>query len=653
LQQDVAFPSATNAAILIWARQILRAVGGEAVPESAEEACRIAGSQRSVAYEWLDRLRAAASGLVRGPGRPPAPSKPEEDAAYREAVLAVTRTTRDLLLERTGLVQVRSGRRFYHDAYRRAVLELLRPGEPGALLDLATFADAAGVPLGTLKDWLREARMAPELSGEAGPPGGVTKSLSEAREQEPSGDDEVPSILMRDPTLAIILGEYPAWRGEPLVAFVRHLQEAYGQRVSRGRVATILQLAGLRDRPPRRRGATPWADGTYRRDLFPGAQWLGDGKLVTLELNGEEHTFNLEALLDVGSDAFTSVPLTLTEDAAAVLEAFQDAEAAAGGRPVGLSLDNRPSNHTDEVRDAVAPTELVRTTPGRGQSKAPLEGAFGLLEQTAPPLVVRGGDNHELARSILQLLVTIWAWTRNHRPRRRLGGRSPAEVYRSTPPPTPEELAEVLAHLRELKRRSDLARRTEEAKADPVRRQLLVEEMEALGLEDPDGRVATECARYSLEAILRGLAIFSAKRAEATIPPTADPARYLAGIIRRVNEQRELEAFAQHYLRLRLRANELSRAPLERAAADLRRSTRPTRLPQAFLDRALEVTAKLDFWFWREQLELSLHELSPAMRRALYTGLVERVGVSFDSPMERRSDLVALLGDVRAAHAAA
>ena len=102
---------------------------------------------------------------------------------------------------------------------------------------------------------------------------------------------------------------------------------------------------------------------------------------------GEEvYGFNLEMVLDVASGAVVGMAVSDFEDEAVLLDAFADAVGNTGSAPYALSLDNRASNHTERVSEAIkaADSEILATTLGRGQSKAPLEGTFGLFNQDLP-----------------------------------------------------------------------------------------------------------------------------------------------------------------------------------------------------------------------------------------------------------------------------
>lgn len=114
------------------------------------------GASKSQAYVLAGRLRAALPALARAPGRP----AKEQPAAPLNSAAEMTRAVLAYVMEHPGCVDRGAERKRYSTSFRRFVLRLR---VDHASLSVERFADAAGVPLGTLKDWLRE----PTSDGEA------------------------------------------------------------------------------------------------------------------------------------------------------------------------------------------------------------------------------------------------------------------------------------------------------------------------------------------------------------------------------------------------------------------------------------------------------------------------------------------------------
>ena len=95
----------------------------------------------------------------------------------------------------------------------------------------------------------------------------------------------------------------------------------------------------------------------------PGIQWEGDGTAMEVHLGPYTVTCSVEFLVDCTTAAITGASVRPTEDATAVVEAFQDAVEATGDAPVALLLDNKPSNFAHTVVDAVGATLLLCARP--------------------------------------------------------------------------------------------------------------------------------------------------------------------------------------------------------------------------------------------------------------------------------------------------
>ena len=478
------------AAILLLARELAPALTAH---WSVAALLAATGATRSQAYAMQPRVIEACRDLERPAGRP---MRVRDDDARFETACRI----RDYLVEHPGAVSGRGDRCLHSDAFRCFVLDLAASNGPAAELTIDQLADATGVPLGTLKDW----RRIPAPPADERPPG-------EPPAERPVEFEEIAG----HPQIATLLDAWRRWEGGDFSAFHRHAREHLRLPWGMTFVSRLLQAAGLRQPRRRKLPRTTWNRDTFRR-LFPGAQWFGDGTTLAIRLYGRWQTFNLQAVLDVDSNALVGIHVGDSEDESAVLASVEHGQATTGERPVALTLDGKPCNHTDSLAQAVDPTVVVPATPARGQAKAPLEGFFGLFAQTAPPLVVDGADERELARSILERILLVWCWARNGKPRRRLGGRSPAQHYLLAKPNEQERDA-ARAWAAELRRRQERYRQTRRRRAEPARREILRDALRRHGIDDPDDRLANDLARYATCAILSGIATFDAKQALGTL----------------------------------------------------------------------------------------------------------------------------------------
>jgi len=312
------------------------------------------------------------------------------------------------------------------------------------------------------------------------------------------------------------------------------------------------------------------------------------------------------------------------EDGAAVAEAFADGVATTGAAPIAQLLDNRPSNHTDEVVSTLGDTLKIRRTPGRPQNGAHVEGAFGLFQQMAPGITLETGSDRELARQALILVVMTWARTLNQRPRRDEDGRSRARRYNEDTP-TSEEVEAAKAALVERLRKQELARITRKARLDPITREILDRAFERLELMDPDGVIRDAIAGYPLDAVLAGLAIFEAKRERGTLPDDAG-GLYLKGIVRNIADEDEGIAVAEKLWQARRDAGDLvlSRLDKNREHHELE-APDPMDLVRRFVDLAMATERALDRAFWLRAIADTITEQPSEQHRAIFAIAVRRI----------------------------
>jgi len=592
------------------------------------------GGCRSQAFKMRNRLRKLLSSVLRERGRPA--SNPAQD----NTLLPVMEACFDYTTRCPGAISIKNKRHRYSEGYRRFVVELAGPGGLAENLSVADLSRATRVPEGTLKNWLSP-KLDPGGGGpshDQGPDSGRTSEVPEEQQPERSQDQQSEKVseTVRDVHLRQLFALWTEWRGT-FVDFCRMVAREYRLPFSMTFIGDALQAGGLRSRERRNTGQAPWTAGTFR-PYFPGAQWLGDGTSIAVRFLDQVFVFNVEYLHDIASDAGMGFHISDVEDEEALLRAFEAGVETAGAPPFALTLDNRPSNHTPAVEDALSGTLILRSTPGRAESKAPIEGAFGLFQQSMPPLNLQGQSRREVARSFLEAVMTAWFRGRNGRPRPRLGGQSPAEAYRGAAP-TPQEVDRAMRELRERQRRQEKATGTLNARRDPVRLRLATEGLADLGIPDPKGSLATTLARYSRDAIAYGLAIFRTKQEQQSLPPGADH-RYLAGIIRNDHEKRHLVQFSEHLLEQRVRLRDFSLASLDRHAENLRTWKTPFELPQVFVDLALKAEFDIDFRYWTRAAAGALELLPSERRHTLYQHLCRLIAGSFKIRVERRETLI-------------
>jgi transposase-like protein len=496
------------------------------------------GAGRARAYTRAQEIEVELRMLDRPVGRPrkvvppPAPSSHEE---LQARLLA-------FFLEHPGCVAKKQQRRSYSDELRRFLVALYE--EYQAHLSFEEFARLVQIPAKTLRPWLR-------LRDDTG-----TDEHADDAGRDGGRPDENVHERIHVTELERLATAWDTWTGS-FEAFFRYARRELGVTAGKDYVRNALEA--LRARPVHRRGPPP--DQTALRQafetFFPGAQWVGDGTELTFTLNGEPFTFHLELFVDADSAALAGAAVRDQEDAAAVIDAFRDGAATTGFPPIAALLDNRPSNHTDDIHAALDPTLPIRATRDRAQNKGHVEGSFGLFSQTAPLLSLHASTPRELAAGILELVATTWARTLNHKPRPSRGGLSRVQLYQQSAP-TPEQIAHARARLTALQHKQQLAYETRTRRLDPVACQLIDDAFARLSIADPTGNLRRAIAGYPRDAIVDGISLFQARKHRGSLPPDLDhPARYLLGIVRNLDDERTLLEMADILIRLREQAREL------------------------------------------------------------------------------------------------
>jgi len=597
------------AAYLLLARTLFVSL---ALPApSVAEILAATKASRSSAYERVGALVELLPTLSPARGRPP--KLPLAATAETETL---THATLRYVMGHPGCVQRGEARQHYSDRFRRFVLGLRAEN---AAVEIEAFAEAIDIPLGTLKDWLRS----PPVVADAPEPTAPVRPDAEGAQMQ------------------TVLDAWSRWEGT-FVDFCDHVRDELRVPFGRDMVTRILHVYGLR-RPARREGRSPDESalrGSFRT-FFPGAQWVGDGMQLPVVVDGQRFTFNLELDVDAHTGAFAGASVRPEEDAAAVVEAFDDGVVTTGKAPLALLLDNRPSNHTPEVDAALGDTLRIRATPERPQHKAHVEGAFGLFSQVLADLVLdtrRGG--YALASAFIGLVVQVWARTTNHRPRADRGGRSRVDLYSDQP--SDEQIEQARRELRETAERQERARRTLEARRRPDVLLFLDTHFARLELLDPERHLRIAIAGHPFDSILGGIAIFEAKRLAKTLPDGVD-ARCLHGIVRNIDAQTEGEHFARILFDLRLEARDMRLASLakERDAVVCAGEN----VVDACVDHALATQGPLERTFWLDSLADWILSRDRAQHRPLYAAAARRIEATFAVTPRERHDAVRVLAD--------
>jgi len=615
-QKPARFTPLVECALLFVELPILRTLDLSHMASNQDVLSRL-GAGRSRAYELKSALEDLLVTLQRKPGRPPK----EALAPHGESMLEVAVAVRSFLARHPGSMVVGERRNTYTAAFIRFVLTLLNSDGVGQSLTLEQAEEATGVPLNTLKSWL-------------------TSPPAATDEVPPTPSIPPPTRSLPDGVIDQIITLYERWKGS-FTAFVAQLQQ-HRIYASTYTVRQILQLAGLRTARPRtRKTSDPEALRGAFETFFPGAQFVADGKTTDVTLGEHTHRFCWELVIDTASGALVGFAVRDAEDSRGLLDAYEHGKQTSGKPPLSLLRDNLPANHSPEVEAVLAEDDVISmpSTAYRPENKAHVEGQFGLFAQTMPPIDIPSAPTHEQARQLLFYVLFAYAAGRNQAPRRSLGGRSAASVFRGYEP-TEEEEDAARTRLKQMRDRIRDTRRAEQKRLDPICRQMLDEAFLTLGLEDPEGTFIPAIARHGLDAALEAIAIFSTKQQSDTLPEGVD-ARYLLGIARNVAHRNEDEAVYAKLVELRERAGDLVLAPLREQAAHLKATLTPEEYIYACMARALDEPFIVDRQVFRQAALLALAECPVDVRRRIGPLLARMVATQYALTVRERDQFIA------------
>lgn len=607
---DLELPANLVAALLLLARPHLRAL--DLAKLSATAILEATSAAKSRAYELAADLRAQLGELVAPVGRPSSVAEPSTERA--DALRELTRRALEYLLAHPGAAQRTSSKAHYDDGFRDFVVAQC---EANPELDVVAIADALTLPVTTLRDWLRATRA------------GVEQTLENEPSERARAEERAASGLH----VETVLAQWSSWRGS-FCGFCKHVEIHHGVPFGRTAIASILEHAGER-RPSKRRGRSP-DEAALRgafESFFPGAPWVGDGREVVVEIEDQRFVFNLELIVDAHSGAAVGIDVREHEDADAVIQSFEDAKQTTSTDSLALLLDNKPCNHAPAVHEATGATLVIPATIGRPQNKGHVEGAFGLFSQHAPPLRIEGATTQRRARSLADLAARLFFGAFNMRPRANRKGRSRIELYRDAQP-TEEQIADAKAALHARLDKQIAAKQTRRERQDPVKRAYLDDTLVRLELSDPTGHFQSAIARYSLDDIVEGVAIFTGKRNAGTLPEGVD-IRYLLGIVRNLSDEREGLAIATALWDERIKARDIvfrslidERDALDHVDADVRLLE--------LIDRALAADRELQRYFWLDAAAAVVLGHPPDRRRAAFERAARRIHTSYRVPHDRR-----------------
>jgi len=193
--------------------------------------------------------------------------------------------------------------------------------------------------------------------------------------------------------------------------FTKDLREKEGIDLSKRKVREVLIANNLF--APETRIKRPRFYLSLRKEVPNGLLSL-DGSEMVVWLDEVAYKFNVELGVDVKTFDHTSFSIGDTESSAELIKVLE-AHREKWGDPVGVLFDHRSSNLSEEVREYLEGhgIEIVPAGPYNAKGNGTDEGAFSQMKQALGVIRLNLSSSRELARSVLEKLISVYIAMRN------------------------------------------------------------------------------------------------------------------------------------------------------------------------------------------------------------------------------------------------
>ena len=317
--------------------------------------------------------------------------------------------------------------------------------------------------------------------------------------------------------------------------FTHELREKHGVELSKKKVREVLIANNLF--APETRRKRPRFYLSLRKEIPNGLLSL-DGSDMIVWLDREPYRFTVELGVDVKTFDHTSFSIGDSESSEELIKVLE-AHRKKWGDPVGVLFDHRSSNLSEEVRHYLEAhdIEAVPAGPYNPKGNGTNEGAFSQMKQALGIIRLDLSSPRELARSVLEKLLSLYITMRNRIP---IKGNplSPSEAMRA---PVTEEQRDLERQKLKEHKRLKTARKKDQEKIDQLHSMLsyhgITVEPDALkNAERSIKRFEKEAIRFTEEAFLRAV----------SRNPEKKNLSYFFGILVRIQKQRDDEAYRRY-----------------------------------------------------------------------------------------------------------
>ena len=314
--------------------------------------------------------------------------------------------------------------------------------------------------------------------------------------------------------------------------FTHELRENHSVELSKKKVREVLIANNLFAPETRRRRPRFYL--SLRKEI-PNGLLSVDGSEMIVWLDGEPYKFNVELGVDVKTFDHTSFSVGDSESSEELIKVLE-AHRKKWGVPVGVLFDHRSNNLSEEVSNYLEAhhIEAVPAGPYNPKGNGTDEGAFSQMKQALGIIRLDLSSPRQLARSILEKLVSLYITMRNRIPIKG-NAMSPSEAMRM---PVTEVQRGLERQKLKKHKRTKTERKEDQNKLDQLHSMLcfhgITVESDALkNAERSIKRFEKEAIRAAEEAFLKAVNRNSEKKNLS----------YFFGILIRIQKQRDDEAY--------------------------------------------------------------------------------------------------------------
>jgi hypothetical protein len=263
-----------------------------------------------------------------------------------------------------------------------------------------------------------------------------------------------------------------------------------------------------------------------------------DGSEFTIWLDDEAIKFNLELGVDVGSFSHTAFSVADTETTEEVIKVLET-HCHEWGSPIGVLCDHGKANLSGDSRAYIQARgiELVPVGPSNPKGNGTAEGAFSQMKEVIGPIRLDLSSARALAKSVLELVVSVYVKMRNKLTLRGKFARPIEELSK----PIPEGLASIERQRLKDHNAAKTISTDDQPKLDRLHWLIKNHRIET----DPRSldRAERSIKTYELEAIAASEKAFiravTRKTERGNLP-------YFFGIVKRIQQERDDEAYRSY-----------------------------------------------------------------------------------------------------------